>query len=853
MAPNSAVGFVCLGVALYAMTSLHNNLKVFISLFVVMIVLSLGLVSAISYLTSLTTHYGLGQWIRPAIHTSITFIILGLGLISFIYLSRAPGTYIPLLPLIVSFMILLFAFLAWQGIKKNQDNYLNQLIEIKLENVRNLINQHMQERSAAFSRITYRWINREVTPQQEWLADVLHYIKDQPGYIAIEWIDSSYHIRWVAPEEGNAIVKGFDLSKDSNHWLEMKRALHKNAIEMSPEMHLIQGGRGVLLFSPIIKDEKFGGFMVGVINIQKMLSELISPDMTNGFGVEVFDQDNLLYGFANQQKDFYPEWQKSANLSLLGQTWQIKVWPTPELYYQITSPWITTTAFIIGSFIACLSGFLISLLQLLNIRSAKLNEARHHLAQANGRLFGIIEGSRELIAAMDLDMNFIAFNSMYKSEVYRLFKIDLLPGMNFSVMLDRMDEINRSKALKLWQKAMEGVSFSVIESFADKRFKSLNYEVHYNPLRDGNGVLIGASHIATDITQRIINENEMAESKLELERLVLSLEQQNKELVFLKEMINILQSCVSIEATIKPIETYINKILSSSSGVIYLIGENDNTDLNKMVAWGKPLSHPEVIEKTACWALLRSQNHEVNMNNEVWCDHVANSNEKPDAYVCIPLHVQGENLGLLYLEINPAHHNHARIIDLAQILSEQIALSFYNIKLRDELKAQSTHDSLTGLYNRRFLEEYIQKEFFKAQRSPMSFALLLVDIDYFKLINDNHGHLIGDKVLQAVAQQLNNNCRKSDLLCRWGGEEFLLFLRESSKDHVRYRAESIRKSIERLELEMPGIKLAPLTISIGVSFYPEDGDDLDSLTGKADEALYQAKNQGRNRVVVSGE
>ncbi|MBX9703789.1 MAG: diguanylate cyclase, partial [Silvanigrellaceae bacterium] len=398
-------------------------------------------------------------------------------------------------------------------------------------------------------------------------------------------------------------------------------------------------------------------------------------------------------------------------------------------------------------------------------------------SNTNSQLHGFIEGSSDFIAALDLDFNFIAFNTMYQKEILRLFHIDLKTGMNFSTLLNRMNDKNREKATKQWMKAFEGNSFTVVETFDDERFSDLIFEIHYNPIRNEQNVLIGASHIATNVYERIQNDLKIMTAKKRLEILVTSLENQNKELTFLKEMINILQGSLSLQDTIQPLKTYIKKILINSSGVIYLAAKDDPDMWHEMLSWGTSKIHSKTVHKSDCWALMRNQVHScLQADDDLICQHVSSSKKKKPGYLCLPMQAQSETLGLFYTEIiHKDPLDTKRIINLSQIMAEQIALSFFNIQLQEELKNQSAHDSLTGLYNRRFFEEYIKKEFYKSERDPRTFALLLIDIDFFKKINDSHGHLIGDHVLKAIANELFKNCRKSDLVCRWGGEEFLLF------------------------------------------------------------------------------
>jgi diguanylate cyclase (GGDEF)-like protein len=167
------------------------------------------------------------------------------------------------------------------------------------------------------------------------------------------------------------------------------------------------------------------------------------------------------------------------------------------------------------------------------------------------------------------------------------------------------------------------------------------------------------------------------------------------------------------------------------------------------------------------------------------------------------------------------------------------------------LREQAVTDPLTGLYNRRYLWEFLRREWVRAKRKDESLAVIMIDLDHFKRINDAHGHQAGDFVLVAVAGLLRNQIRSSDIVCRYGGEEFALVLPEASLENVRLRAEHIRAAIGRLNLRHQGVPLGRITASLGVALFPHHADSPDSLIRAADEAMYEAKHVGRDRTVFS--
>jgi diguanylate cyclase (GGDEF)-like protein len=172
------------------------------------------------------------------------------------------------------------------------------------------------------------------------------------------------------------------------------------------------------------------------------------------------------------------------------------------------------------------------------------------------------------------------------------------------------------------------------------------------------------------------------------------------------------------------------------------------------------------------------------------------------------------------------------------------------LKLRETLRTQSIRDQLTGLYNRRHMEESLERELRRASRSGRAIGIVLVDIDHFKRVNDTHGHEAGDKLLKAVGQFLQSRMREEDLACRYGGEEFVFVLPEASLDATSQRAERLREEVKGLRVQHRGRDLEPVSISLGVAVFPEHGTTGASLLRSADHALYRAKAEGRDRLVV---
>ena len=168
-------------------------------------------------------------------------------------------------------------------------------------------------------------------------------------------------------------------------------------------------------------------------------------------------------------------------------------------------------------------------------------------------------------------------------------------------------------------------------------------------------------------------------------------------------------------------------------------------------------------------------------------------------------------------------------------------------KLQESLWEQATQDPLTQLFNRRYFNENSNKEIQKSERSKKPLALLLLDADYFKSVNDQFGHDIGDQVLIKLAKIMIGECRRTDIVCRYGGEEFVILLPDANEKIAFNRAEKIRL---RYQKEVSEFLKTPSTISIGIAMWDKNLETLEEFTKAADKAMYQAKENGRNQVVI---
>ena len=360
-----------------------------------------------------------------------------------------------------------------------------------------------------------------------------------------------------------------------------------------------------------------------------------------------------------------------------------------------------------------------------------------------------------------------------------------------------------------------------------------------------------------DITQQRHASEQLCLANEELAARIDELQERSDEMNLINEMGEQLQSCQNVEEACAISVQYIKRICPSCGGALYLIKESRNL-AESFGTWGEKPNTELVFKPLDCWAIRRGRSHLVDAQHPgLLCSHVI----KPDAgnYLCVPLMVNGEAIGILHMnhaEVDPQNFRNgtqysehkAQIITM---VAEHIALALSNLKLKETLRQQSIRDALTGLYNRRYMEETLEREISRAEREKKSVGILMFDIDHFKRFNDLEGHDAGDALLRELGALLNRSIRGSDIVCRYGGEEFLVVLPGADKETARARAEEIRKSVKEMLVYHLGKPLAKCTVSIGVAAYPENETSIERLLKLSDDALYRAKNEGRDRVVAA--
>ena len=698
---------------------------------------------------------------------------------------------------------------------------------------------------------------------------------------------ASYNVvEFVEPMRGNEDALGFDAGANPAQLDSLRRAAETGRIVATPPVKLVQdtsGGLGFILRAPIYRIGEpaqttsqrvaaLRGFVASVYRMNDLMRGVLDPRTLQQMQVQIVDR-----GYARQTEGMLsgePEDPSGAatlmynslepNLNLVSQVaesagiaadrslvvgervWRVVFSARPGSIYEVDRlvPNLVLASGVVIS-------LLMALLTVIGLRSRQLSGNLNALdaeqrALVDNPLAGILftEGRRilrgnrrmaELCGASPDELPGSTVDSLLASEA---------DSAAFGAALTTIRDSAMATEAELHVRRKDG--------------STLLIDVYGKPLaagsRNGAGEILWVVRDKTDAMLMDAERREHARELQELNaRLTSSLqaaEIRGKEIVLLTELSGVLQSCQAPNEIFAAVQNYAGFLFPEEAGALYLMNETRD-GVTRGPHWGELTSAVTTFPLEDCWALRRGTTFPISPASQgLVCGHAA-CRESHGGYVCQPLVAQNNLMGLLYREAyGPAFAEGAD--QLATMLAEQVSLALANLDLREQLRSQAIRDQLTGLYNRRFLEDALTRETGRAARSGEPVAVAILDVDHFKRINDTYGHEAGDAVLRELGQVLLKTIRKTDIVGRFGGEEFLVLLPGASVEVAQARALAVLEAVRAMEVAIPnGAPLNRITASIGVAAMPLHVARGDALVAAADAALYQAKGQGRNRVVLS--
>ncbi|MEM1436441.1 MAG: diguanylate cyclase, partial [Pseudomonadota bacterium] len=374
-------------------------------------------------------------------------------------------------------------------------------------------------------------------------------------------------------------------------------------------------------------------------------------------------------------------------------------------------------------------------------------------------------------------------------------------------------------------------------------------ELAVNELKlEGRRLFVG---ILRDISERIASEERHSRLTAELTARVEELDRLNEQNEMLSELGSYLQACLTKEEAYEVLLAHARSLFDRESGALYRLTESNSMEC--VLAWGPERDAlASAIQRTECWGIRRGELHESgSARSALRCHHF--DGFSAGQQLCVPVMTQNGPIGLLTLHL-PAvvketslDARFARNRSILAGIADRLAPTLSGIELRMRLQEDSIRDPLTKLYNRRFMLESVHRELLRARRSGAPVSVILLDLDNFKRINDEFGHDVGDQVLALLGQQLTENVREEDYVYRYGGEEFLIMLPGASLEVAEQRALQAAQAARTLSIDTDKGPVR-LTLSAGIACYPDHGQTQEAVLLRADKALYEAKNAGRNRI-----
>lgn len=361
-----------------------------------------------------------------------------------------------------------------------------------------------------------------------------------------------------------------------------------------------------------------------------------------------------------------------------------------------------------------------------------------------------------------------------------------------------------------------------------------------------------------DLERRIeARTKEIAGANRQLEQTVARLDHRRAEMARLSDFVNFFQASRELDEAIGLAGSKWRAVFPGSSGSLFIQSASKNA-LERIASWGQGAEIDPVCAPEDCWALRRGKPHRSDGSAIATCTHLKLA--VGFRHLCLPLTAHGEGIGILCLhypvstpsclEVGGDHRNEDEEAFNA-LVAESLALALSNLRLHETLRSQASRDPLTGLFNRRYLRDSLERELHQGRSSGRPLALAVLDVDHFKRLNDGYGHGAGDAALRRLSSILQEWKGAEDVVARYGGEEFAILFPNTTVDVASLRLEVLRQAVEQAAIEYESELLPPMTISGGVAGCPDHACERDALIRIADANLYKAKRRGRNCLISS--
>lgn len=716
--------------------------------------------------------------------------------------------------LVVVALLCALTLILWWTLKRQEQANLQTKVRVESEYLASQIQADLRNRIPALQRMARRW-ERQGLSSDESTTEARAYLADVPGYQALEWADADYRVRWVEPIEGNERALGLNLGFEKSRRAALLKAKDSRTPAVTSTIELIQGGKGFLVFFPVFGGQGRDGWLVAVFRIQQWLDYVFSIESSRitkrGYSVSVWFDEGPVYRQPGWDQTGDSAITQSTTFALDNHQLTIQARPTPS-FVRSSETSIPTLVAVFGFLLSVLMAATVFLFQ-----KASAEAKRKHAAKTalEGMILQREQVQNELHRALvrfdlatkagamgvwswDLASNQLLWNE----RMFELFEVPPDVSPNYETWRDALhvEDVERAEALlrdAVAGKAPFETEFRVLLPSGTVRHIRAAARVERDP--DNRPLFV--TGLNWDVTERIQRQVELEKSEQQVRLLLNS----TAEAIY---GIDLQGNC-----------TFANPACARMLGYAdpdMLIGKNMHDLIHHSYADGQKMP----VESCRIYRGYTHGRGEHVDDEVLWR---ADGTCFPAEYWSYPQREGSAVRGAVVTFLDIADRKRAE----------------------EQIRHMANHDALTDLPSMRLVRDRLEMAIAQGRRHKKHVAVMFLDLDGFKAINDNYGHDIGDQVLKEVAQRLRAGTRATDTVARIGGDEFLLVLTEqqSTKDAAvvaRKILDLLAQPIHRLDCDLF------VGASIGIAIYPFDSSQSDHLIKLADEAMYKVKASGKN-------
>lgn len=823
MAPNTALYLTLIGIILLlrGLQCKWEN-SFYLSFILSIFLIAVGIIAVMGYILNISIAYGWGHWTQMALLTAITFIIIGTGLTIYFWDTyyvklNDKNIIFPITIIISGFLIFIF---LWQYLIKNEYQKTSNVILAQGVLIQRLLITNLNSYYSIFNRMQIRYQNGGYPNFMVWQSDAKKFIEDMPAIMALSLVNNTS----LTLTEKNSV---YQHKEDISNLEQCIQGQTYNANKIS----IMTKNKNICWILPVTNNN----ILVILVNINYLITQLVTevPNFSD-YGLEVVNNHIIIYQHYNQAQDLKTTWETILPINFYNLNMRLIIWPNKNIILS-NSSWFPIVSLFAGILVTLLLALSIHMWQTVSKSEKKLKNSENIFRNLlNTTSDGILIINKHGDA-------YFANKSFLRLTNYTLDELINTRVEKFMPERFRKNHvIYRENYMKSPVTRMMGVAKNLF--LLTKQGDEIPVEIGLNPI------------ILNDEKYILCSIHDMSRAK-EIEKEILL---QSRYIQIILDITNAISTEENFEKAMEHCLIILCTEFNWPVGHIYLVDSNDNEKLVPSKIW--------FTQNEKKYAPFYNQTMQTTLNynlglpgrvlatgNTIWVQDVltyTNFLRHDSCLECgihaafaFPIKLNKKIIAIFEFFSNQILPQNNDVMNVINIISNQISRFVETQNIHEQMKHNAYYDNLTNLMNRHAFNDAATRLIAESERDQKMLAVLYIDVDYFKNINDSFGHQIGDQVLIKIAQELRNNLRMEDILGRLGGDEFVIVLADiKNKSEAHVVAQRIITQLKKPLLISNHV--INTGVSIGISFYPESGNQMNELVEQADQVLINAK---RNR------